>query len=301
MYYPISEEAARRAKEANSYFDYKEGSTTASYCAQVDEAMRLAEECKEKVDPMYHEKIDYYADLYARKLAENMNKRYEIDSRVPSMLITGGGNFPTRKKEKQNAARDKNWAEYEEIQGILRKMKGIGHGGIMSDDARAIEKLEMKLETLEREQERMKAVNAYFRKNKTLDGCPELTEKQREELKEDMARGWRCDNKPYQGWALSNNNANIHRIRERIEALKREQERAEQPTEETHDGYTLRENAEACRIQFIFDGKPEESIRAILKANGFRWAPSEGAWQRLLNDNGRSAAQRVVNEMGERA
>ena len=111
MYYPISEEAARRAKEANSYFDYKEGSATASYRAQVDEAMRLAEECKEKVDPMYHEKIDYYADLYARKLAENMNKRYEIDSRVPSMLITGGGNFPTRKKEKQNAARDKNWAE----------------------------------------------------------------------------------------------------------------------------------------------------------------------------------------------
>lgn len=301
MYYTISEEAARRAKEANSYFDYKEGSATASYRAQVDEAMRLAEKCKAAVEPAYHEKIDYYAHLYARKLAENMNKRYEIDARCPSMLITGGGNFPTRKKEKQNAARDKNWREYEEIQGILRKMESIGHGGIMSDDARAIEKLEMKLETLEREQEHMKAVNAWWRKHKTLDGCPELTEAQREEVKSDMARGWRVGDNPYPAWALSNNNANIRRIRERIESLKKEQERREQPTEEAHDGYTLRENAEACRIQFVFDGKPEESIRAILKANGFRWAPSEGAWQRLLNDNGRSAAQRVVKEMGERA
>lgn len=301
MYYQINEATARKANEMNSYFDYAEGSATASYRAQVDEAMRLAEECKEKVDPMYHEKIDYYADLYARKLAENMNKRYEIDTRCPSMLITGGSNFPVRKKEKQNAARDKNWSEYEEIQGILRKMRSIGHGGIMSDDAQAIEKLEMKLQALEREQDHMKAVNAWWRKHGTLDECPELTEKQRQEIKEDMARGWRCDSKPFQSWALSNNNANIRRIRERIEALKKEEERAEQPTEETHDGYTLRENAEACRIQFIFDGKPEESIRAILKANGFRWAPSEGAWQRLLNDNGRRAAQQVVKEMGARA
>ena len=73
MYYTINEEAARRAKEANSWFDYKEGSATASYMAQVDEAYRLAEECKANTDSMYHEKIDYYADLYARKLAENMN------------------------------------------------------------------------------------------------------------------------------------------------------------------------------------------------------------------------------------
>ena len=297
MYYQINEATARKAKEMNSYFDYAEGSATASYRAQVDEAMRLAEECKEKVDPMYHEKIDYYADLYARKLAENMNKRYEIDTRCPSILITGGSNFPVRKKEKQNAARDKNLAEYEDIQGILRKMQGIGRGGIMSDDARAIEKLEIRLEALEREQDHMKAVNAWWRKHGTLDECPELTEKQRQEIKEDMARGWRCDSKPFQSWALSNNNANIRRIRERIEALKKEQERAGKPTEETHDGFILRENAELCRIQFVFDGKPDEQKRTILKSYGFRWAPSAGAWQRMLNENGRSAARQVMKEM----
>lgn len=179
----------------------------------------------------------------------------------------------------------------------MRKMQSVGHGGIMSDDARAVEKLEMKLEALEREQAHMKVVNAWWRKHKTLDGCPELTEAQREEVKADMARGWRAGDNPYPAWALSNNNANIRRIRERIESLKKEQERAEKPTEETHDGFILRENAELCRIQFIFDGKPDEQTRTILKSYGFRWAPSAGAWQRMLNENGRSAARKVMKEM----
>lgn len=295
MYYPISEEAARRAKEANSYDTYKGGSATAYYRADVDRAYQLAEQCKKRVDSMYHEKIDYYADLYARKMAENINKRNEIDARCPSMLITGGGNFPTRKKEKQNAARDKNFREYEEIQSILRKMQSVGHGGIMSDDENAVAKLESKLHALEQAQEKMKAVNAYFRKNKTLDGCPLLTAEEIETAKAEMSRGWRVNGMPFQSWELSNNNANIHRIRERIETLKKQQETP--TTEETHDGYTLIENAEICRIQFVFDSKPDEQTRSILKSNGFRWAPSEGAWQRMLNENGRWAAKRVIREM----
>ena len=46
-----------------------------------------------------------------------------------------------------------------------------------------------------------------------------------------------------------------------------------------------------------FDGKPDEATRALLKANGFRWSPSQGAWQRMLNDNGRYAAQKVRDEL----
>ncbi len=47
-----------------------------------------------------------------------MNKGYEITARVPSIMIAGGSNFPVRKKEKQNAAADKNMEEYREIQGL---------------------------------------------------------------------------------------------------------------------------------------------------------------------------------------
>ena len=86
-YYPINEAAARRAKEMNSYSDYKPGSATAEYRSYVEEAVQLAERQKARVDPMYHEKIDSLLDTYARKLAANMNKGFEIDARVPSILI----------------------------------------------------------------------------------------------------------------------------------------------------------------------------------------------------------------------
>ena len=75
-YYTINEEAARTANDLNSHYTYREGSATASYRRQVDEATELAERQKKRVDPMYHEKIDRLLDLYCRKLAENLNDKY---------------------------------------------------------------------------------------------------------------------------------------------------------------------------------------------------------------------------------
>ena len=48
-YYPIREDAARRAKNANSYFDYVEGSATAEYRRLVDNAAAIAERQKDRV------------------------------------------------------------------------------------------------------------------------------------------------------------------------------------------------------------------------------------------------------------
>ena len=89
-YYPINEEAAKRAKDMNSFSDYQPGSATAGYRAMVDEAYAAAERQKARVDPMYHDKIDTLVDRYAWKLAENLNERNVIDARVPSILISGG-------------------------------------------------------------------------------------------------------------------------------------------------------------------------------------------------------------------
>ena len=152
-YYIINEEQARRAKEMNSFYDYKEGSATAEYRRSVDAAARIAEEQKRKVDPIHHERIDRLLDVYARKLAENINKQNAIAARVPSILVAGGSNFPVRKKEKQNRADDTAMAEWREIQGILDKIRGTGKGGISADDPEAVQKLKAKLEALERDQE----------------------------------------------------------------------------------------------------------------------------------------------------
>lgn len=225
MYYSINEDAARRAKEANSYSNYKEGSATDVYRSAVDDVARMAEAHKKRVDPEYHEKIDYYVDLYARKLAENLNKRNEIDARVPSIMIAGASNFPVRKKEKQNAARDKNYEEFARIQGIIDKIRGIGTGGIRSDESNAVEKLEKKLEKLQEDQERMKVANRAIRMKDVEKGDAKLEElgyypDQIAELRKPDF----CGRVGYPSYMLQNNNANIRRIKKRIEELKAEQE-----------------------------------------------------------------------------
>jgi len=53
-------------------------------------------------------------------------------------------------------------------------------------------------------------------------------------------------------------------------------------------------NKEDMRLQLMFDGKPDEKTRETLKSNGFRWAPSCMAWQRLLNENAEWALRRMA-------
>ena len=288
-YYEISEAAAKRAKDMNSYSDYAPGSATAGYQQMVDEAYALAEKQKAQVDPMYHDKIDALVDRYARRLAENLNERNAIDARVPSILITGGGNFPVAKKAKQNAARDRNYGEYAEIEKLLDKIRSTGRGGISADDDLAVEKLTKKLEGMESQQAMMKAVNAYYRKHKTLEGCPELTAEQVEKIKASMSQDWRKDPVPFPSYLLTNNNANIRRVRQRIEDLSHKAEFVGW----TFPGGEAKVNEAENRLQLIFEDKPDADTRQALKSEGFKWAPSQGAWQRQLNQNAIRAAARL--------
>lgn len=264
-YYPIDEKSARIAHEMNSMRPFAKGRATAEYQADVDHAAALAAKRKSFVDPMYHDKIDGLLDTYARKLADNMNMGFDIDARMPSILIAGGGNFQARKKEKQNAARDRNMREYNEIKGLLHKIESTGTGGISSDDPNALDKLKLKLASLENQQEHMKATNKRERGQ-------------------------------YKAWELSNNNANIRRIRERIVELER---RAENPLQGwKFDGGEVVANADDNRLQILFEGKPDEALRRELKHRGFRWAPSVGAWQRQLTNNAIYAAREVLTASG---
>lgn len=291
-YYTINEEAARRANDMNSFRDYKAGSATAEYRRMVDAATELAERQKQRVDPMYHEKIDRLLEIYCRKLAENMNASYSIEARCPSILISGGGNFPVRKKEKQNAARDRNLEEWNYIQGLLDKIRSVGTGGISSDDPQAVEKLEAKLATLEKHQEMMKAANAAIRMKDPAKGDAKLAELgyTPEDIAKLRAPDF-CGRIGYPAYELQNNNANIRRIRGRIAELKKRTENTPEGWE--FDGGRVVVNTAENRLQVIFDGKPDADVRTELKGEGFRWAPSQGAWQRQLTDNAMRAARRL--------
>lgn len=61
--------------------------------------------------------------------------------------------------------------------------------------------------------------------------------------------------------------------------------------------FTVIENEQINRYQIIFGGKPAPEIIKNLKENGFKWAPSQKAWQRQITINGKLAIKRFAEFM----
>ena len=293
IYFDINEKMAKHAKAMWSFSEYRPGSTTEEYKSYVNEAYDLADEVAAK-DEKAGVRAYAVAERYSKRMAEYFNRDISINLMCPSVMICGPANFPVKKKNRQIAAFDSNREFFNETQKLLDKIKSISNGSelIKSSDEDCIERLEYKLETLKTLQEKMKAVNAALRKKDIEDGNLDLmelgyTEDDIKEIRTPDIIG----RIGYPAYRLQNNNQEIHRIEERINSLKTVKERG--TTEEENEGYTYKEDTELMRIQFIFDDKPDEETRKILKQYGFRWAPSQGAWQRQLTTNGQRSAKFV--------
>lgn len=63
--------------------------------------------------------------------------------------------------------------------------------------------------------------------------------------------------------------------------------------------YTLREDFNDGRIRFEFDGKPRQEVIDIMKSRGFKWSPSNKAWQRQNTPNGVYSAKKVIEELAQ--
>lgn len=144
----------------------------------------------------------------------------------------------------------------------------------------------------------MKAANKAIRLKDTEAGDDLLREMgYSEESIKKLREPDYCGRVGYPSFQLQNNNANIHRVEERLKSLKAAKERGS--SEREYKTFKVVENTEAMRYQIIFDGKPDADIRSLLKSNGFKWSPSNGAWQRQLTGNGKWALNRVVEKLKE--
>ena len=293
IYFPINEKMAGHARSMWSFSEYKPGSTTEEYKSYVNEAYNLADEVAAK-DEKAGIRAYAVAERYSKRMAEYFNRDISINLMCPSVMISGPANFPVKKKNRQIAAFDDNREFFNETQKLLNKIKSISNGSelIKSSDEDCIERLEYKLETLKALQEKMKSANVAIRKKDKEEGNLDLlalgySPDQIKELRTPDFGG----RIGYPAYMLQNNNQEIHRVEERINSLKEIKENG--VIEEENEGYTYREDPESMRIQFIFDGKPGDEVRNILKQNGFRWAPSQGAWQRQLTRNGQWSADIV--------
>jgi hypothetical protein len=166
---------------------------------------------------------------------------------------------------------------------------------ISSDDPMAAEKLTKQLDALQKAQETMKAINAYYRKHKTLEGCAGCVAVSDSIIKAAADNINGVHGVPFPAWCLSNNNAEIRRIKNRIEELK---QRAEQePREWSGNGWTAETDLDDNRIRIYFEGKPDDETRSILKGHGFKWSPKAGAWQRQITASGIWAMNRIAERL----
>lgn len=158
-----------------------------------------------------------------------------------------------------------------------RALSAANNTAISSDDPEAVDKLEAKLSKLKAAQERDKALNAYYRKNKTVKGFPGISDEEADHADKELSEMREAIRRPIPSWQLSNRNAEINRLKKRIESLRVVDQM--EHVEIGFDGGQIVTNEDVNRVQILFDEKPDEAIRSKLKTYGFRWSPKERAWQ----------------------
>ena len=295
MYYEIDESAARLAKQMMSFSEYEEGSATLQYWVMVDDAAALVAERKAELSEFYYDQLDALLDKYARRLAEWTNAHNRNLASCPSVMISGGSNFPVAKKRRQNARDDTLMREYQEIEKLLEKIRAVGKGGVNLADPHAREAIEDRLKRYQAMLEQMKERNAYYRKHGTLRGCDGMTDAEADAATDPEAFGIRVHGKPYPDFQLASVRGKIKRMQARLDELdKLDAERAGPQQSVKFDGGEVVRNAELNRLQILFDEVPDVETRQALKGNGFRWSPKNQAWQRQLTANAESAAKRVL-------
>lgn len=164
----------------------------------------------------------------------------------------------------------------------------IGTHGISSDDPDAIAKLKAQIDSLEAWQDMARATNKLVRKNDRagLLALGHTEERIAQLLTPDRFQG-------FAGYALTNNGANIRRLKARITELEARAARAPMETI-AGDGWEIREDVDDNRISISFDVKPDRAMLDALRSAGFKWSPTRGAHVRMTSNAAIYHAKRIL-------
>lgn len=190
------------------------------------------------------------------------------------------------------------------IESVLDRIRAHGtkFGEVIaSDDPYALEKLEAKRDHYKKFQDRMKSENAYFRKHKTMIGCPGYTDADADALDRKIAADY-YTKAPWGGYMLANNGTHIKSVEKRIAALREHREA------QALEGFAFEESStypagrveadyEDDRLKIFFDEKPDGTGRDKLHSRGFNWSRRNGAWQRQLTKAAMRAAKEILGVM----
>jgi hypothetical protein len=295
----ISRELANRAHDGTSFSPERRGEAEVSgYAATLaaDYAnLSVGADTPEKQSLLETEFVRYRHG-YRLRFEAYLNSR----SRCLSTMIIGPSNFPTRRNQKRNDVADRRRTELNEYRSrALAAMDKALHPErrpVMAGDADAIDRLTAKVAEAEAFQAEMRAVNSAIRRHANagraaqvaaiLEVAPDLGS-----VKADLMLQPDCIG--YADYELSNNNANIRRMKGRIELLSRD--KASPALVQRRENGVLCEDCPADnRVRLFFTGKPDEATRSRLKGSGFRWTPSLRCWQAYRNSRAFDLAKQFI-------
>lgn len=276
-------QAARNAHNWTSFSPEKRGdSIVKDYSKQLENDMQEVE--KLGGDPAN------YQTRYERHFSAWIGAK----SRCFSSMITGPAKFPTRRAEKANQSEHNHFTAFtkfrEKYFARLRRNQRREERAQVNPAA----EMRAKIEKAEKQQETMKAVNKIVRSKLSEQGKKDLIVSMgfKPETAAELLRPDWCGRIGFPAYALTNNLANIARMRDRLAEI--EKKAADGTfTEEYQDGIKVVHNTEADRLQIFFPGKPDTETIHRLKRNAWKWSPSNGCWQRQLTTN----AKWNVNEV----
>lgn len=255
--------------------------TIKEYSAQLEQDIEELKNANIEAD-----QIESYKQRYINLFRSWLSAQ----SRCASSVITGGSGFNVRRAEKANRSEERHYELWQEWRtrakkGIVRKTAPIKT--YLSE----IDRYKTELESLKKNHELMKEGNKRIKKG-GADLDKYLTDTFG--IKPHMLQ-WTKDF----GFGLSNSNANIKRVEERIKELeKKESLRTdEKEKSQSFEWGKLLYNYEIDRIQIIHHTKPAPEKIALMKSHGFKWAPSQQAWQRQLTANGIWSTKRLIQAL----
>jgi frataxin-like iron-binding protein CyaY len=273
----INEELARRNHENHCTSDYTRDSQTQRYYIEVAKFEKCVKEAMKRVKEFESKKkLENLLYSFKVKYANWINRHNSAGASHVSWFIAGRGNYNMNKHNKWIEKESKLMHELDEIMNMKDKINSIVNGDriIKSGDSDALFKLKEKLEKAVKEHQGYKDYNIRAKKESTS---------------------------PLPSYVLSNSNARIRSIKNRIEDLEKAKEKGSSEIEfkrsEKNKDIKIIDNVEIMRIQIIFPYKPDEEIRNSLKRNGFRYSPKNTAWQRHRNNRSVYVAKDIIEKI----
>jgi hypothetical protein len=280
----IPQSLAQAAYSGTSFTPEKRGESTRQEYAQTlasDYSTLLELAQKNGTLELLPEEFERYREGYSKRYRTYLAS----SSRCVSTMIAGPSNFPAARMNKRAEVAHKRLTDFLEFReralDAIRKTLCPGLRPIMSGDSDAVERLREKIAEAETMQSRMKSANLVVRKYIKKDHSVGITELVAQGFSESSAAKLFepdfCGRYGFPDYALTNNNANIRRMKERLEQISKA--KAATGFEAHGENARLEDCPSENRVRLFYSGKPSEEIRSRLKSMGFRWSPTLGCWQ----------------------